>query len=180
MRHDAGRLRPHRVDQVDAHRARTAAHVVDRAEALGDEQPGFRTLALDRRVGRDGRAVREEIDVRRLDLGVQLRQRREARGHRARRIGRDGRNLRDLDLAGLDVHPDHVGERSADIDAYTPLRHARLLEIRLPTDLHPARRDACATGLGPGRRQGLGPETDPHAAGLSKHLSQDQTAKAMA
>ena len=81
-RHQRGRVR--RAQPVEI-RARLAAELDDVLEALGGHERGPRALALEQRVGRDRRAVRERLDI----LGPRPRARARARRRRARpRTGR--------------------------------------------------------------------------------------------
>ena len=87
--------------------------IEDVAETLGGDEGGDGALALDDGVGRQGRAVEEEVDLagRDADLAQQLER---AGDHRLlRRLGRGQQLARPALVAGLD---DDVGEGAADID----------------------------------------------------------------
>jgi hypothetical protein len=85
-------------------------------EALGDDQAERLDLALEQRVGRDGRAVREPGEVRRRASGLSQ-DARDTLYEPDRRVRRRARDLGDLDPAGRAVHRDDVGERAAGVDA---------------------------------------------------------------
>ena len=85
------------------------------AKAARGEQRRARALALDDRVGRQGRAVHDGTYriVARLGLLEHLRDRRQ---HRLRRMLRRGQHLGRIDAARPLIDEDHVGERAADVD----------------------------------------------------------------
>ena len=112
----------HCVAPVDQRRRRVPVGIVERGpgrargvqnvgEACRGHERGARTGAHDDRVGGDGGADLDELDVaglgaHRIDSGE----------HTVDEVGRGGRGLRDLDRAAHRVVPDHVGKRAADID----------------------------------------------------------------
>ena len=107
------RRRPRGAQAVEVG-ARLAAELDDVGEALGGDEHGARAAALEQRVGRDGHAVREDLDVGgaragALEHGLH-------RGEHA--LGLVGGRRRRL---GGDQPPagdeDGVGERPADVDA---------------------------------------------------------------
>ena len=63
LRREQRRLLVEGIEQVCTARLRPAARLVDRAEALGDEQAGAHSLAFEHRVRGDRRAVHEHGDV---------------------------------------------------------------------------------------------------------------------
>ena len=121
LRHQQAGLAVERVEQVVRVGLRPAARLVDRAEPLGDQQPGARPVLLDQRVGGDRRAVHQEADLGRRDAGgEQLVQRID---HRARGIVRHRRHLDRAALPGRGAIRDQVGERPPGIDPHHPARH---------------------------------------------------------
>src|SRR4029453_11153658 len=112
------------MDVVEA-RADLAADLQDVAEAARDQHPDARGLALDDRVGCDGRRVddRRHVAAARLAFGEAALE----GGHETqRRILRRGEHLDDADGAGLAVDQRGVRERSADVDADTQGAHQAL------------------------------------------------------
>ena len=103
-----GRRVPIGIVERGASRPRGMQHV---GETGGGHERGARTGAHDHRVGGDGGADLDELDVAGIGAhGL------DAGEHAADEVGRRGRGLRDLDRSGLRVVADHVGERAADID----------------------------------------------------------------
>ena len=112
----------HGVASVDKRGRRVPVGIVERGpgrarsvqnvgEASRGHERGAGASAHDDRVGGDGGADLDELDVgglgaHRIDTGE----------HAIDEVGRRGRGLRDLDRAGLRVVADYVGERAADID----------------------------------------------------------------
>ena len=122
LRHQETGFPVERVEQVVGIGLRPAARLVDRAEALGDQEPRAGAVLLDQRVGRDRGAVDEEADVGGCDAGPeQLLQRVD---HRARGIVGHRRNLHRAALAGSGLERDQIGERAPGIDSDHPARHA--------------------------------------------------------
>ena len=112
----------HCVAPVDQRGRRVPVGIVERGpgrargmqnvgEASRGHERGARTGAHDDRVGGDGGADLDELDVAGLGAdGL------DAVEHAIDEVRRGGRSLLDLDRAGLRVVPDHVGEGAADID----------------------------------------------------------------
>ena len=138
LRHDRiGLLALREVDDLgDVARgdAARAAHDVDRVlVALGRDQADLRALALDQRVGADGRAMRQDRDPlaegveRQLEpLGRNLHGGKHAAGEVARCRG----GLGGGDVAGA-VEDDAVGEGAADVDTDEIRTHCSLLLLVL-------------------------------------------------
>src|SRR5690606_25916031 len=108
---DRGRTRELDVEQA-ADQALGAADLDDVAEALGRDDARLRALALEQRVGGDGRAVHEGGDVGVVD--AELGERFE---HAAPLAAGDGRDLRRKQGVASRVVAEHVGEGAADVDA---------------------------------------------------------------
>ncbi len=121
LRNEQARLLVVRVDQVGAARPRPAAQLVDRAEALRDEQAGPHALALEHRVGRDRRAVHDIAmsaaeTVRRRASPPPRSPRAMDRGHRG--------HLGPTQVSACVLERDEIGECPAGIDADEPVCHA--------------------------------------------------------
>ena len=101
------------VGQVAAE-PRDVPDVVHAAEAVGDKQPHARALVLHEDVRADRRAVGERCNLSCLEVGVE--QLAQAVDDRASGFLGRGRDLQHVDLAGLVLEHDHVGERSARVN----------------------------------------------------------------
>ena len=102
--------------QVEHVIAALEAHIERVAKACGHEQARACALALDQRVGHEGRAVRDALDRIEPDAGG-LGQRRRTVDHRARGIVGRSQKLVDARRLAARAKQGKVGERAADIDA---------------------------------------------------------------
>jgi hypothetical protein len=108
------------VEQRRAVRPRLLHHLVDAAEALGDQQAGAHALLLEQRVGAHRRAVAEVGHPLGVGAGEQVL---DALHDRDRRVVRRRQPLGDRQLAGVLPQEDEVGEGPAGVDGYPVLRH---------------------------------------------------------
>ncbi len=95
---------------------RLARDLEEVPEACGDDEAERVDLALQQRVGRDRRAVRQAGEVRRRAPGL-AEDAGDALDEPDRGVRRRARDLRDRDPARRAVHRDDVGERAAGVDA---------------------------------------------------------------
>ena len=105
-----------------APRDEAARDLHDLAIPLGDDQPDPRALALEHGVGRDRRAVEEDLDVGRGDIRLGA-HRRHAVEDPDRTVGGRRRRLVPPETPRLLLQQQQVGEGSADVDAQT-IAHA--------------------------------------------------------
>ena len=115
QRHDAVGLHPEiRIAVALGHRlARDLENV---PEPFGDDQPETRDLALQQRIGRDRRAVRQHGEI--VDARAPFAENRVNAAHQShRRIRRRRRHLGHPHRARLVVHADDIGKRAAGVDA---------------------------------------------------------------
>ena len=95
------------------------AHLQDVAVPFGRQEPDAGALALEQRIGGDGRTVDDALGLNEQRVEADAEHRRQALEaiHDAqRRIGRSGRRLGERDAAS-GVKRDQVGEGAADVDA---------------------------------------------------------------
>ena len=120
--HDALRLHPE-IGIAVAFRHGLAGNFQDMAETVGDDQAETGDLALQQRIGRDRRAVRQHRQI--VDAGAPLTEDGMNAPHqRDRRVRRRRRNLGHAHRAGLVVDTDDVGKSAAGIDADPQVRTA--------------------------------------------------------
>ena len=103
--------------------------------AFGGQQPDAGALALEQRIGGDGRTVDDALGLneQRVEADAErLRQALQAVHHAQRRIGRSGGRLGERDAA-RGVERDQVGEGAADVDA-DPVQR-----VNAPAGCRPAR-----------------------------------------
>ena len=115
QRHDAIGLHPE-IRIAVALRHRLPRDLENVPEPLGDDQPETRDLALQQRIGRDRRAVRQHGEI--VDARAPFAQDRVNPAHQShRRIGRRRRHLGHPHRARFVVHTDDIGKRAAGVDA---------------------------------------------------------------
>ena len=115
QRHDALRLHPE-IGIAVALRHGLAGDFQDMAETVGDDQAESGDLALQQRIGRDRRAVRQHRQI--VDAGAPLAEDGMNAAHQSDRgVRRRRRNLGHAHRAGPVVDTDDVGKGAAGIDA---------------------------------------------------------------
>ncbi len=100
-------------------RTGAAAKLQHVAESGRGDETGFRKLALQHRVGRGGRAVDDQVDLRQIGT-----RRVEGRQHAARLVRQSGRDLGQPDLPGRRIEDREVREGAAHVDTCDKARHA--------------------------------------------------------
>ena len=104
-------------DQAIGVRPRAPPELDHVAEAFGCDQSAAGQLAFEQRVGGDRRAMNEDGEVSRIDVGL-----RERSENALGLVFRRAWNLGVFDRAGCLVIEDEVGERAADIASNDRLR----------------------------------------------------------
>ena len=141
LRHQRRRLVVHDVEDRGAVGPRLLGHLVDAAEAFGDQEAGLDALAFEQRVGADRGAVTEIADVGLPALRPAPRGGGSISASTPCRIARDGSSgvdghFGDGDRAGVLVEIDEIRERPTRIDRNPVARHSI---IRHPTRVRHAR-----------------------------------------